>query len=172
MDASGPVEALPPANPGDKRGAKLVYANGVAIEHKQGFGVQFFGSEGEVMVNRGLFVVKQGDKTIASYASRNDRKTSCAAQVQKAQRALLADPKVRLYVSKNHVGDFLECIKTRKKPITNEQVGGRSAICCHLVNQVYYHGQRLQWDPVKLEFVGGTGDPKWLTRDYRSPWSV
>jgi hypothetical protein len=51
-------------------------------------------------------------------------------------------------------------------------VGGRSAICCHLMNQVYYHGQKVQWDPAKFAFTGGTGDPKWLTRDYRSPWKV
>ena len=25
---------------------------------------------------------------------------------------------------------------------------------------------------LSIEFTGGTGDPKWLTRDYRSPWSV
>lgn len=40
------------------------------------------------------------------------------------------------------------------------------------MNQVYYNGKRLKWDPDKLGFAGGTGDPQWLTRDYRSPWSV
>jgi hypothetical protein len=34
------------------------------------------------------------------------------------------------------------------------------------------HGQRLKWDPENFCFVGGTGDPKWLTRDYRAPWKV
>ncbi len=92
--------------------------------------------------------------------------------MQKAERAFLQDAKIKLYVSKNHLSDFMDCVASRKKPITSEQVGGRSAICCHLMNQVYYHGQTLKWDPAKFEFIGGTGDPKWLTRDYRSPWSV
>jgi hypothetical protein len=75
-------------------------------------------------------------------------------------------------VSTNHISDFLACVKSRKKSITNEQVGGRSAICCHLINQSYYHHALLKWDPIKLKFTGGTGDPRWLTRDYRAPWSV
>ncbi len=174
MDASGPVEILPPEKPGAKRGAKLVYANGVVVEHKDGFGVHFHGTEGEIQVNRGRFTFKRGDEMIASFTGNKekDKKTSCAAEVQKAERAFLKDAKIQLYVSKDHLWDFLDCVKSRKKPITSEQVGGHSAICCHLINQAYYHGQKLKWDPAKFEFVDGTGDPKWLSRDYRSPWSV
>ena len=92
--------------------------------------------------------------------------------MQKADRAYLQDAKVQLYVSNNHMTDFLQCVRERRKPITNEQVGGHTVICCHLMNLAYYHGQKLQWDPAKFKFTGGTGDPKWLTRDYRSPWKV
>ncbi|MHB1037267.1 MAG: Gfo/Idh/MocA family protein [Pirellulales bacterium] len=173
MDASGPVEILPPEKPGAKRGAKLVYANGVTVEHKDGFGVDFYGSEGHIQVNRGKFTFRRGNKAIASFTGGSrGAKTSCAAEVQKAERAFLQDAKIKLYVSNNHLSDFMECVKNRKKPITSEQVGGRSAICCHLMNQAYYHGKKLKWDPAKFAFLDGTGDPAWLTRDYRSPWSV
>jgi hypothetical protein len=40
------------------------------------------------------------------------------------------------------------------------------------MNQAYYHGQKLKWNPSKFVFVGGTGNPAWLTREYRSPWKV
>lgn len=170
MDDSGPVEILPAEKPNAHEGVKFVYANGVVLEHKGGFGVHFFGTEGEVQVNRGRFTFKRGTEMIASFTGQRD--TSCAAQVQKAERAFLKDAKIQLYDSKNHLTDFLDCVKTRKKPITSEQVGARSAICCHLMNQAYFHGQKLKWDPARFEFVGGTGDPAWLTRDYRSPWSV
>lgn len=174
MDASGPVEALPPTKPGSKRGAKLVYANGVTVEHKDGFGAHFYGTEGEVKVNRGRFEFKRGDEVIASFVGNREKEqgTSCAAQVQKAERAYLENAKIKLYVSRNHLSDFMEVVASRKKPITSEQVGGRSAICCHLMNLAYYHNQKLQWDPAKLAFAGGTGDPKWLTREYRGPWNV
>jgi Oxidoreductase family, C-terminal alpha/beta domain len=94
------------------------------------------------------------------------------AQVQKAERAFLQDAKIKLYESKNHLSDFLDCVKSRKKPITSEQVGGHSAICCHLMNLTYYHGQKIKWNPKKFAFVGGTGDSKWLTREYRGAWKV
>ena len=79
---------------------------------------------------------------------------------------------MKLYVSQNHLADFLACVKTRQKPITNEQVGGHSVICCHLMNLAYLNYQKIQWDPEKLAFADGSGDPKWLTRDYRAPWKA
>src|ERR1035437_158413 len=180
MDNSGPVEVVPPSDPNAKRGCKLVYANGIYVEHKEGFGVHFYGSNGEVLVNRGQFVLIVDGKTIAEYADSKKKngeaapkkETSCAAEVQKAEKAYLQNAKIQLYNSKNHISDFMACVKSRKKPITSEIVGGHSAICCHLMNQSYYHHAKLQWDPAKFEFTGGTGDPKWLTRDYRSPWKV
>ncbi len=120
MDGSGPVEILPPEKSGASQGAKFIYANGVVLEHKGGFGVDFFGTEGEVQVNRGRFTFRRGTEMIASFTGQRD--TSCAAQVQRAEQEYLKDPKVRLYESKDHLNDFLECVKTRKKPITSEQV--------------------------------------------------
>jgi predicted dehydrogenase len=171
MDDSGPVETLPPEKPGAKRGAKLVYANGVIVEHKDGFGVHFFGSEGEVLVNRGQFVFKRGQEALASFTGK-EQDTNCSLEVQKAERTFLKDAKIKLYVSTNHLTDFLNCVQSRKKPITSEIVGAHSAICCHLMNLTYYHGQKLKWDPKELAFTAQTGDPKWLTRDYRAPWNV
>ena len=172
MDDSGPVEVIAARDPKARRGAKLVYTGGIPVEHVNGFGIQFFGDGGEVLVNRGQFVLIVGGKTVASYKGRENTETSCKAEVQKAQAAYLKDAKVRLYVSQNHITDFLACVKTRKKPITSEQVGARSAICCHLLNQSYYHHASFKWDPATFQFAGGTGNPKWLTRDYRAPWSV
>ncbi len=180
MDAGGPVEVLASAG---KSGCKLVYADGVYVEHKGGFGVHFYGSNGEVLVNRGKFVLVVDGKVVAQsgkYAgpakpepsAEPQRATSTEAEVQKAERAWLKDAKVELYVSRNHISDFIACVKSRRKPVTSEIVGGHSAICCHLMNQSYFHNAGFKWDPLKYEFAAGTGDPKWLTRDYRAPWKV
>ena len=90
--------------------------------------------------------------------------------MQKAERAYLKDAKIKLYVSGNHISDFMQCVQKRTKPITSEQVGARSAICCHLMNQAYYHGQKLKWDPAGFTFVDGTGDPE--VADARVPRAV
>lgn len=163
MDDSGPVEVL--FTNGD---ATLLYASGITVFRKDnGFGVHFFGSDGEVMVNRGKFKVILKGKTIASFTGPESKGTTCAAEVDKAEQMLLGDAKIKLYDSKSHYEDFLTSVVSRKKPIANEQVGGRTAVCCHLINQLYYHNSPIKWDPAKFRFTGGTGDPAWLTTNYR-----
>jgi len=171
MDHSGPVEARPPEDRDAKRGAMLIYANGITITHTDGFGVDFFGTEGRIQVNRGAFTFSRSGKMIAKHASRKD-KLSCGAAVQLAEREYLKDAKVKLYKSTSHYENFITSVKSRSKPICCEQVGGRSAICCHLMNLTYQHGQTIKWDPAKLAFAEGTGDPKWLKASHRQPWSV
>jgi len=172
MDESGPVEVLPaPEGTSAKRGVKLVYANGVTVEHKDGFGVHFFGSEGEVQVNRGRIALTLGGKEVAKYTSREDG-GSLTSTLYKVKQQYLANAKISLYKSEHHIQDFLDSVETRQKPITSEIVGGRTAICCHLMNLTYYHGEKIKWDPAGNRFADGTGSVLWLTRDYRSPWNV
>ena len=173
-DDNGPIQCNPPTDEKAKRGAMLTYEGGITVEHKDGFGVDFFGTEGEVQVNRGKFVFKRGNETIAQWVDKDKdvKRHSLESQVALAEKEYLKDAKIKLYKSSNHPTDFLNCMKSRQKPNTNEQVGGRSAICCHLMNQSYYNHATLKWDPIKLAFQPGGGDPKWLTRDYRAPWSV
>ncbi len=174
MDDSGPVEARPPENWSrkSKRGATLVYDNGIPVKHGGGIGVHFYGRDGEVQVTRGRFAFSQKGETKAQFLRRED-KTSLGAQLQKAEKEHLGEnPKMKLYDSKHHIRDFLDAMRSRKKPITHEGVGGRTAICCHLMNQAYYNGKALKWDPAKLEFTGGTGKAEWLTRDYKNGWKL
>ncbi len=171
MDASGPVKVVAPADRKATKGAKLIYANGIEVVHGDGIGVHFFGSEGEVEVTRGRFHFKRGDKSIAKFLKREDG-GSLESNVVKAEREFLKNAKHKLYKSSNHLRDFLECVVSRKKPCTHEEIGGRTAICCHLMNQAYYHGEVIEWNPATNEFANGTGDPAWLTREYRGPFSV
>jgi len=170
-DGSGPVEIRPPAKKGDKRGASLVYDNGITVTHADGFGVHFYGSEGAVRVNRGRFHFNRGEEEY-KFTRREDG-GSLGRALALAEKAYLSDAKIKLYNSQHgHQQDFLDRMKDRKKPITSEVVGGGTAICCHLMNLGYWHNQVLKWDPVRNKFTGGTGDAKWLTRDYRGPWKV
>ncbi|MCK5565683.1 MAG: Gfo/Idh/MocA family oxidoreductase [Planctomycetes bacterium] len=172
MDDSGPVEVSPAKDGPTGTGGVLKYANGIYITHKgKGYGIQFFGDRGEVKVNRGRFELILDGKRVAGH-DKNDRTSSLEREVILAERKYLKDARVKLYNSKNHFSDFLECMVSRKKPVANEIIGARSVICCHLLNQVYYNNQKIDWDPQKIAFAKGTGNPKWLTRNYRSPWRV
>ena len=172
-DDSGPVEARPPEDWKkwkSNRGAQLVYSNGTTITHKNGFGVHFQGTDGEVKVNRGRFVFNLNGKEISKFEKRGDG--SLGSALQTAEKSFLKDSKIKLYKSNHHIRDFLSSIESRKKTITNEIVGGRSAICCHLMNQSYYNGEIIKWNPKTNELSDNTGNPEWLTRSYRGIWKV
>lgn len=169
MDESGPVEVLPPESPNATEGAVLRYADGVTVKHLNGgFGVHFFGTEGEVKVNRGRFELIVGGQSRARFVSREDG-TSLDSAVLKAEKEFLADAKVKLYATArgDHLGDFLNSMKTRQKPCTHEIIGARSATVCNLMNLAYYHGKKFSWNPADFTFANGTGDPTWLRTEYR-----
>ena len=46
----------------------------------------------------------------------------------------------------NLIRNFLDCIKSREKPIADVEIGHRSAILCHLGNIARWLGRSLQWD--------------------------
>jgi len=166
MDDSGPVRVTPPEDPAATTGAVLRYRNGIEVIHAPGFGAHFFGSEGEVKVNRGKFEFWRGGKQITGEGG------SVTATIIHVEKEYLADAKVKLYKSTHHVKDFLECMETRQRPVANEEVGGRTAICCHLMNQAYYNHEPIKWKPKRMRFAWRGGESQWLTRDYRRPWVV
>tara|TARA_R110001592_G_scaffold118653_2_gene321231 strand:+ start:1571 stop:2890 length:1320 start_codon:yes stop_codon:yes gene_type:complete len=166
MDDSGPRLITPPEDPNAVSGAVLRYRNGVEVIHKDGFGVHFYGSEGEVKVNRGKFEFWRNGENILGKGG------SMASTIVHVQKEYLDNAKVKLYRSNHHIKDFLNCVESREKPITNEQVGGRSAICCHLLNQAYYNHESIKWKPKRMKFAWRGGESEWLTREYRAPWTV
>lgn len=175
VDDSGPVEVKAPANHDTaKRGAQLVYANGVTLTHEEGFGVSFYGTDGEVHVNRGKFKVVLGGQVKYYYDGKDEevkKKTTLLRETTFAEQQLLKDAKIKLYDSKEHHDDFVAALRNGTRPICDVEVGATTVISCHLMNMAYWHGANIKWDPAKREFLSG-GDPKWLTREYRGEWKV
>jgi len=161
-DDSGPLEILPPNEPNAQSGVRLLYANGVEITHQKGNGVTFYGAKGKLYVNRGKFELWLG----------TEQKAKDVGDCDPMLKELLPANAVRLYYSYDHLGDWLKSMRSRKPPICDVEIGARTATACNLINLAYFYGKPLKWDPIKEQFRDGTGDPKWLTRDYRQPWKV
>jgi predicted dehydrogenase len=161
-DESGPVEFLPPAGAGAEYGARYRYDNGTEVTHIEGNTIIFYGTKGKLEVNRGNFELSVGSEQAAVSVS----------QLPAVLSKYLGPEAKRVAVSDSHYTNWLECIRTRKQPITNVEIGARSVTVCHLVNLAYYHGQRIRWNPRRQAFAAGTGDSKWLRVGYREPWSV
>lgn len=173
-DGSGPVEVRAPEGwETAKRGAQLVYKNGVVLSHVRGKGASFYGSEGEVHVNRGKFELIMDGKVVHKFWDKETSPgTSMDREVALTQREYLQDAKIKLYESTNHFQDFLTCVQNRKRPICDVEIGARSVIACHLMNFAYHYGANVGWDPARNKFIRG-GSRKWLTRErYRNDWKV
>ena len=170
-DDRGPLEILPVEDRKAQKGVKLKYTGGIEVTHVSENGVTFHGDKGMIFVNRGRFILKVGDREVANFST-NDSKPPLKEQVAAAEKEFLADAKIKLINSTGHKDNFVECIKSRQRPIADVEIGARTVTTCHLVNLAYRHGQKIQWDPAKLNFAGGTGKADWLTREYRGDWKV
>jgi predicted dehydrogenase len=157
MDHSGPVKIIPPKDPKAQYGVRYVYDNGIEVIHageyepgKKVNGIAFIGSAGKIFVNRGF-------------------KASEPADIIKQP---LGEKDVHLYKSPGHYRDWLNCLRSRKRPICDVEIGARSVTVCHLGNLAYWYHRELHWDPKKWQFVKDEQANKWLDRERRDPWQL
>ena len=160
MDDSGPIEIsgngefLPSGlfTTATKVYFECVYENGVRLTCRTGrFGTYFEGSEGSIYVDRG--------------------------QIRATPESILDEPlgegDIRLYESNDHVGNFVDCMRTREQPICDAEVGHRSSTICNLGNIAMLLGaNRLRWDPQKEEFPDSAEANALVRPSMREPWTV
>jgi predicted dehydrogenase len=145
---------------------KFTYANGVienvrtttadnifgGVEDPQGQrnGIRFEGSNGWIWVNRGT--LKANDPELI--------------------KSPLPENAERVYVSDDHMGNFFGCIRSRKLPICDVEVGHRSACISHLGAIALRVGRRLHWDPAEEKFVGENAKEgnAHVAREMRKPY--
>ena len=130
-----------------------VYPGGITLHctNKGENGIRFEGEGGWIFVSRG--------------------------GIKASDQRLLDDPlpadAIKLYESSDHMGNFLDCIRSRKQPICDPEIGHRSVSVCHLGNiSLRLGGRRLDWDPKKEEFVNDDEANTYLSRPSRKPWTV
>jgi len=76
------------------------------------------------------------------------------------------------YRSPGHEQDWVDCIKTRRRPIMDIEAGHRVATLCILGNIAYRLGRRIEWDPVEERCVGDDEANRMLDRPNRAPWRI
>jgi predicted dehydrogenase len=163
MDNSGPVaveaEGAEPAKEANCYNCHptfkvtYTYANGTKLictgKNDKDNGVRFEGEDGKwIFVNRGT--INASDKSLLEP---------------------LTDPKEKLYVSNNHMGNFIEGIRSRKACICPASVGHRSVTVCHIGTIALRTGKKLKWDPKEEKFDDDKANAM-LSRPIREPWKL
>lgn len=128
------------------------YANGVTLKLDNGNpgGAIFIGDKGKLEIFRG-------------------RVTSNPAELVKEP---IKDDGIHLYKSDNHMQNWLDCIKSREKPIADVEIGHRSSTVCHLGNIARLLGRKLQWDPEREQFLGDDEANTFVDRPRRKPYEL
>jgi predicted dehydrogenase len=99
-----------------------------------------------------------------------DRRQFKASDPKIIQEPLPKDA-VRLEVSTDHMKNFMDCLRSRKRPICDVEVGHRSVTVCHIGVIALRTGKKLKWDPEKEHFDDEEAN-QWLSRPMREPWKL
>jgi len=96
------------------------------------------------------------------------------------------DKKIRVYKSSGlprqsasredyhflHVQNFYDCMRTRKRPNSDVEIGHNSMIACHLGNIAFRLGRQVNWDVENEKIIGDAEAQKYVSKPYRAPWKL
>jgi Oxidoreductase family, C-terminal alpha/beta domain len=68
--------------------------------------------------------------------------------------------------------EFLESLRSRRRPFADVETGHKSTIPVLLANIAYKTGRKLKWDSQNEKFVGDEEANQHLKREYRKPWHL
>jgi predicted dehydrogenase len=115
-----------------------------------GFGAIFFGDRGTLIEHRGRF----NTKPIA------------------ISQEPVTDRDLRVYKSDHHFQNWIDCIKSRKRPAADVEIGHRSCTVCQLGNIARQLGRRLKWDPEREVFQDDEEANSLLSRPRRKGYEL
>jgi predicted dehydrogenase len=91
-------------------------------------------------------------------------------QVFDADQQLIAEQHGR-QADRQHIRDFLDCIRTRGMPAADVEQGHASTLLCHLANAAWRARNRtLRFDPRTETFPEDPEANAFLRREHRAPW--
>jgi predicted dehydrogenase len=131
-------------------------------------GFDFHGTKGNLSLSRGGFKVTAEKWATTDDAEETGKKKKVDKDDKKKMTEEMTDPGSEQPVA--HVRNFLDCVKSRKRPNADVEEGHLSAILCHLGNIATRLGRSLKWDAEKEEIVGDGDANRWLSKEYRKPW--
>jgi predicted dehydrogenase len=167
FDNSGPLEIegtgeFPPYyavwNTAPKYRIELKYPEDIAMTIAGGYdeikpGTKWIGESGWVSVDRGKFDASNEDWRDIKQLPESERK-------------------IKLTISTNHWGNFLDSVKSRQPTITPVDTAHHSTIPGHLGLISMLVGRPLKWDSQAETIQDDPEASELLTRAYRPPWKM
>jgi len=127
-----------------KGGLEMVVASSFAG------GTKWYGDQGWVYVNRGRL----------------------DANPKSVLKEVIGPDEIQLYKSRDHLQNFLDCVKSRQLTITPCEVAHRSASVGHLGQIAMALGRKIRFDPDKEHILRDSTAARMLRNPMRSPWHL
>jgi predicted dehydrogenase len=163
MDESGPVEFWPVEEGVDAR-VHFLYRNGVDVRLKfpdarpyrgPRLGAIFTGTDCKIEINRNKFTTNPPDFV------RNPPDPKLAEKWEGEG-----------WLAQGHVQNWIDCIKSRRRPVADVEIGHRTASICHLCTIARLLNRRLKWDPESETFPDDPEASRYLDRERRAGWEL
>ena len=133
------------------------YANGLTMvvandrQQPKGMGTMWYGEKGWIHVDRG---------------------NKLDAEPKSILNETIGPDEIRLYDSRDHQRNFLDCVLARKKTIAPIETAHRSISVGLLGEIAMLTEAKLKWDPDKEIFLNNDQANRLLSRPMRSPWHL
>ncbi|MFM9195457.1 MAG: Gfo/Idh/MocA family protein [Planctomycetia bacterium] len=163
-DDTGPVE-IKPLTEGPDGQVAMTYASGVVVNFildkgPMGGGV-FIGEKGKLEINRNK-ITSNPPELAAKILEKLD--------VEEEERKW--SDQTALWQAREHLQNWLDCIRSREKPVADVEIGHRSITVCHLANIARQTGRSLRWDAAKEQFIDDPSADALLVRERRKGFEL
>lgn len=154
MDRGGPVEVYlgDASDQPDDAHVRWIYPGGILVETGDvpRAGGKFFCEHGQINIDRNRFHVLPDE----------------------LGRELLRDVDVSPSDENDHMRSFLDCVRTRRHPRADVEIGQRSVTVGHIGNIARWIGGRLEWDSVAERFRNSDKANSHLDRERRKGYEL
>jgi predicted dehydrogenase len=146
-----------------------------------GSGLEFFGTRGSLAIGRSGYMVTADRKippanAVPQFAGahpvggpapvKEEGPPQFWTEARKSEAGSSAEQFQR------HARNFLDCIRSRRQPISDLESGHRIATLCHLANISLRLRRQVRWDGNKERIIGDPEAAQMLERPYRAPWDA
>ncbi len=160
MDGSGPAEIIPKGYDGAEY-LTFKYLNGVVmteqpyLEDMPGAqGIKFIGDDGWIEVARGYLACSKSD--LIPDELRGNRPQNLTPEERKKMFEKMQKAQAKgggsFEISSPHMENFIDSVRSRKKPIAPVEVGASTAITCCLGNMATELQRPVKWNPATHSF--------------------
>lgn len=148
---------------------KHEYDNGMTVYTSGGYtnGIKYIGEDGWIFVSRGSYQASATDPVDQEKSAQ-----ALNASDPKILESVIGADEIHLEKIEDQHGNWLDCIKSRKAPISPIEKGHKACAICLISDIAMQFDRRLEWDNEKEVFVNDEEANAMLHREQRKPYGT